>query len=79
MPPAGNEVAAVPLTSDELGLLCRLDDRGEPVIQLSPPLVSTVETLDRIVDIVTEAVRRANVSWQEHRATTRALPSPQVA
>ena len=64
---------------DELGLLCRLDDRGEPVIQLSPPLVSTVETLDRIVDIVTEAVRRANESWQEHRATTRALPSPQVA
>ena len=24
----------------ELGLICRADDRGEPVIQLSPPLIA---------------------------------------
>jgi adenosylmethionine-8-amino-7-oxononanoate aminotransferase len=54
---------------DELGLLCRLDDRGEPVIQLSPPLVCTRETIDRIVDIVAEAVRRASVSWDRHQAS----------
>jgi adenosylmethionine-8-amino-7-oxononanoate aminotransferase len=55
---------------DELGLLCRLDDRGEPVIQLSPPLVSTRETIDRIVDIVEEAVRRASLSWDRYRSST---------
>ncbi len=31
MPPAGNEVAAVPLTSDELGLLCAWIDQGARV------------------------------------------------
>ena len=44
---------------DELGLLCRLDDRGEPVIQLSPPLVADRQLLDRMVSIVAEALERA--------------------
>lgn len=48
---------------DDLGLLCRLDDRGEPVIQLAPPLVSDEHTLDRIVDIVGTAVERACQAW----------------
>jgi len=48
---------------DELGLLCRLDDRGEPVIQLAPPLVADEHTLDRIVDIVGTAVERAWGAW----------------
>lgn len=52
---------------DELGLLCRLDDRGEPVIQLSPPLVADRALLDRMINIVGEAVSRASRSWQ-HRA-----------
>jgi adenosylmethionine-8-amino-7-oxononanoate aminotransferase len=43
----------------EGGLLCRLDDRGEPVIQLSPPLVADQEVLGRIVDIVGDAVEHA--------------------
>jgi adenosylmethionine-8-amino-7-oxononanoate aminotransferase len=47
---------------DELGLLCRLDDRGEPVIQLSPPLVADRELLGRIVDIVEEALERASTA-----------------
>ena len=64
---------------DELGLLCRLDDRGEPVIQLSPPLVCTRETIDRIVDIVEEAVRRANVSWNAYRDSTVADRPTNVA
>ncbi len=40
----------------EHGLLCRLDDRGDPVIQLSPPLVADLELIDRIVSIVGDAL-----------------------
>ena len=32
----------------ELGLICRADDRGDPVIQLSPPLVAGPEEFDEI-------------------------------
>jgi adenosylmethionine-8-amino-7-oxononanoate aminotransferase len=55
---------------DELGLLCRLDDRGEPVIQLSPPLVSDAALLDRIVDIVGTAADRASHAWSGSSAAT---------
>jgi adenosylmethionine-8-amino-7-oxononanoate aminotransferase len=47
---------------DALGLLCRLDDRGEPVIQLSPPLVADAELLDRMVGIVGEALETASAA-----------------
>ena len=49
----------------ESGLLCRLDDRGEPVIQLSPPLVADQKVLGRIVDIVADAVEYA---WKQVEA-----------
>jgi adenosylmethionine-8-amino-7-oxononanoate aminotransferase len=43
----------------EHGLICRADDRGDPVIQLSPPLVADTpefEEIDRILRLVlTEA------------------------
>jgi adenosylmethionine-8-amino-7-oxononanoate aminotransferase len=45
--------------SDELlsrGLICRCDDRLDPVIQLSPPLVITKEEIDRVVSIIEEVV-----------------------
>jgi adenosylmethionine-8-amino-7-oxononanoate aminotransferase len=45
----------------KLGLLCRLDDRGDPVIQLSPPLVADRVVLDEMVSIVGEALEAA---WQ---------------
>jgi len=53
---------------DELGLLCRLDDRGDPVIQISPPLVSDEAMLDRIVSIIGEATDRAHRSWSRSRS-----------
>jgi len=31
-----------------LGLICRADDRGEPVVQLSPPLIAGPDEFDRI-------------------------------
>jgi len=46
----------------EAGLICRSDDRGDPVVQISPPLVATEREMDEIVgilgDVLTEAARR---------------------
>jgi len=43
----------------ERGLICRQDDRGDPVIQLSPPLVARQPEFDQIAgilgDVLTEA------------------------
>jgi hypothetical protein len=43
----------------DAGLLCRLDDRGDPVLQLSPPLVADMDLFREIVDIVRVALRNA--------------------
>jgi adenosylmethionine-8-amino-7-oxononanoate aminotransferase len=46
----------------DAGLICRADDRGDPVVQLSPPLICGQEEIDLMVDILrnvlTEAWRR---------------------
>jgi adenosylmethionine-8-amino-7-oxononanoate aminotransferase len=46
----------------EAGLICRSDDRGDPVVQISPPLVATETEMDEIVgilgDVLAEAARR---------------------
>jgi adenosylmethionine-8-amino-7-oxononanoate aminotransferase len=34
------------------GLICRADDRGDPVIQLAPPLISDTEQFEEIHDIL---------------------------
>jgi adenosylmethionine-8-amino-7-oxononanoate aminotransferase len=34
------------------GLICRADDRGDPVIQLSPPLIADTEQFEEIVDVL---------------------------
>ena len=34
------------------GLYCRADDRGDPVIQLAPPLISDQSTFDEIEQIL---------------------------
>jgi adenosylmethionine-8-amino-7-oxononanoate aminotransferase len=46
----------------ERGLICRADDRGDPVIQISPPLVARQEEFDRIVEVLGETLREA---WDE--------------
>ncbi|NTW03880.1 MAG: aminotransferase class III-fold pyridoxal phosphate-dependent enzyme [Oscillochloris sp.] len=38
------------------GLICRADDRLEPVIMLAPPLVLSLEEADRCVAIISEAI-----------------------
>ncbi len=41
------------------GLLCRADDRGDPVIQISPPLISTRDHIDEAIDVFDRVLARA--------------------
>jgi adenosylmethionine-8-amino-7-oxononanoate aminotransferase len=41
------------------GLICRADDRGDPVIQLAPPLIADSEQFDEIGDVLREVLGRA--------------------
>jgi adenosylmethionine-8-amino-7-oxononanoate aminotransferase len=34
------------------GLICRADDRGDPVVQLAPPLIADTEQFEEIVDVL---------------------------
>lgn len=43
----------------ENGLYCRADDRGDPVVQLAPPLISTQETFDEIEGILRHVLTEA--------------------
>ena len=43
----------------ELGLICRADDRGEPVIQLSPPLIAGQAEFDFINGVLRTALTEA--------------------
>ena len=49
----------------ERGLICRADDRGDPVIQISPPLIAGAAEIDEIAgtlgDVLTEAQERMHV------------------
>jgi adenosylmethionine-8-amino-7-oxononanoate aminotransferase len=50
----------------ERGLICRADDRGDPVIQISPPLVAGTAEIDEMVgvlgDVLTEAQSRVHAT-----------------
>jgi len=43
----------------EAGLICRADDRGDPVVQISPPLVAGEAEMDEIVGILGDVLARA--------------------
>ncbi len=43
----------------EAGLICRADDRGDPVIQISPPLIAGQAEFDEIVGILGEVLAEA--------------------
>ena len=49
----------------ERGLICRADDRGDPVIQLSPPLIAGPAEFEEIESVLrpvlTEAAERMHV------------------
>jgi adenosylmethionine-8-amino-7-oxononanoate aminotransferase len=46
----------------ESGLICRADDRGDPVVQISPPLVAGQEQFDEITGILGDVLGAA---WDE--------------
>jgi adenosylmethionine-8-amino-7-oxononanoate aminotransferase len=46
----------------ERGLICRADDRGDPVIQISPPLVAGQAEFDEMVGILGDVLAEA---WDE--------------
>ena len=41
------------------GLICRADDRGDPVIQLSPPLIADTEQFEEIVGVLRPVLEEA--------------------
>jgi adenosylmethionine-8-amino-7-oxononanoate aminotransferase len=43
----------------ERGLICRSDDRGDPVVQISPPLVAGQQEFDQIVSILGDVLDEA--------------------
>ena len=43
----------------EHGLICRADDRGDPVIQLSPPLIADTEQFEEIASILRTVLTEA--------------------
>jgi adenosylmethionine-8-amino-7-oxononanoate aminotransferase len=47
----------------ERGLICRADDRGDPVVQISPPLVAGQEQFDEIAGILGDVLTEA---WHEY-------------
>jgi adenosylmethionine-8-amino-7-oxononanoate aminotransferase len=55
----------LPKRTRELGLLCRADDRGDPVIQLSPSLVAGPDEFDLIATTLHQVLLEA---WKELEA-----------
>ena len=45
----------------EAGLICRADDRGDPVIQISPPLIAGHAEIEELVGILGDVLAEA---WQ---------------
>ncbi|NED69629.1 aspartate aminotransferase family protein, partial [Streptomyces sp. SID10244] len=43
----------------DAGLYCRADDRGDPVVQLAPPLIATQTEFDEIEQILRSVLSEA--------------------
>ena len=43
----------------ERGLICRADDRGDPVVQISPPLIAGQAEFDAIAGILGDVLEEA--------------------
>ena len=64
----------------ERGLICRADDRGDPVVQISPPLIAEQQQFDEIVgilgDVLTEAWDRLDGGAARDRTAASAPEAP---
>jgi adenosylmethionine-8-amino-7-oxononanoate aminotransferase len=60
------------------GLICRADDRGDPVVQISPPLIARKPEFDELVgtlgDVLQEAWGRIEAPSAPRRSTPRRAP-----
>jgi hypothetical protein len=56
----------------EEGLICRADDRGDPVVQLSPPLIAGETEFDEIEAILRRCLTAASKQLAGTAATSRA-------
>jgi adenosylmethionine-8-amino-7-oxononanoate aminotransferase len=59
------------------GLICRADDRGDPVIQLSPPLIAGPEQFAEIESILRGVLTEAGERMHVHTAASGAGRDPQ--
>jgi adenosylmethionine-8-amino-7-oxononanoate aminotransferase len=50
----------------ERGLICRADDRGDPVIQISPPLIATQKEFDEMTGILGDVLAAAQDRMHVH-------------
>jgi adenosylmethionine-8-amino-7-oxononanoate aminotransferase len=53
---------------DDLGLLCRADSRGEPVIQLAPPIIAGSAEIERMASILQQAIGEASIEMERFRS-----------
>ncbi|MDB5074747.1 MAG: aminotransferase class-III [Chloroflexi bacterium] len=63
----------------EEGLICRAEDKGEPVIQLSPPLIATREQLADIADILDRVLSDVDRRLRQRTPLRAVPPSSSVA
>jgi adenosylmethionine-8-amino-7-oxononanoate aminotransferase len=54
------------------GMICRLDDRTEPIVQIAPPLVTDTETIEEIAQILRESLEVAAERMSERPEFTAA-------
>jgi len=55
------------------GLICRADDRGDPVIQLAPPLICDTEQFEEIENVLRPVLTEA---WERIKATPAPTAGP---
>jgi adenosylmethionine-8-amino-7-oxononanoate aminotransferase len=60
----------------EEGLICRAEDRGEPVIQLSPPLISTPTQLAEVADTLDRVLTEVDRRFRQPTPIRRSQPQP---
>ena len=58
------------------GLICRADDRGDPVVQLSPPLISDTEQFEEIEAILREVLTEASKRIEDPKGTSTVRRAP---
>jgi adenosylmethionine-8-amino-7-oxononanoate aminotransferase len=62
----------------ERGLICRADDRGDPVVQISPPLIAGPAEFDRIAGILGDVLAEAWTEFTQARGRSAGGPEAPV-